>query len=79
VRHFSKPLSESFVFCSERIVLECVCGERLILLGLEEDWLSQKSAFECACGVQLTLTNRIDKPSVDIRQLLNSSIKAPNR
>lgn len=56
-----------------------VCGERLILLGLEEDWRSQKSAFECACGAQLNLTNRIDKPPVDIRQLLNSSIKAPNQ
>jgi hypothetical protein len=51
----------------------------LILLGLEEDWRSRKSTFECECGAQLTLTNRIDKPPVDIRQLLNSSIKAPNQ
>jgi hypothetical protein len=79
VRHFSKPLSESFVFCSESIVLECGCGERLVLLGLEDDWRSQKNTFECACGVNLTFTNRIDKPPVDIRQLLYSSIRAPNQ
>ena len=79
MRHFSRPSSESFVFCSERIVLECACGERLILLGLEEDWRSQKSVFECACGAQLTLTSRMDKPPVNIRQLLNGSIKAPNQ
>ena len=79
MRHFSKPLSESFVLCSERIVLECMCGERLILLGLEEDWRSQKSAFECACGAKLTLAHRIDKPPVNIRQLLNTSIRAPEQ
>ncbi len=28
--------SEQFVLCSERTVLECKCGERVILLGLEE-------------------------------------------
>jgi hypothetical protein len=77
VRHFSEPLPESFVFCSERIVLECGCGEKLVLLGLEEDWRSEKTVFECECGAELTLVDRIDEKAADIRRLLYGSIKAP--
>jgi hypothetical protein len=77
VRYFSEPLPESFVFCSERIVLGCRCGEKLVLLGLEADWRSEKIVFECECGVELTFLDRIDKKAVDIRRLLYGSIKAP--
>jgi hypothetical protein len=76
VRYFSEPLSESFVFCSERIVLECGCGEKLVLLGLEEDWRSEKTVFECECGAELTLVDRIDEKATYIRRLLYGSIKA---
>ncbi len=56
------PESDRFVFCSERIVLECECGERLILLGLEDDWYSElRTTFECECGEHLTLADRLDE------------------
>lgn len=46
---------------SKRIVLECECGERLGLLGLEDDWRSEQTILRCECGKRLTLANRIDK------------------
>lgn len=76
MRHYSEPgLEEGFVHFSERIVLGCGCGERLILLGLEEDWQSEKTDFECECGARLTLVDRIDE-AADIRRLLYGSIRA---
>jgi hypothetical protein len=37
--------------CSGRMTLECGCGERLVLIGLEDDWHSeQRSDLECQCG-----------------------------
>ena len=50
--------SERSVGCSKRIVLGCGCGERLILFGLEENWLSERTVFECECGEGLTLADR---------------------
>lgn len=73
--------SEQFVLCSERIVLECECGERMILLGLEEDWyLEGRTVFECECGKELTLADSLDEePDEDldeealgVRELLRS-------
>lgn len=47
---------------SERIVLECGCGERLVLLGRADDWYAGgRDAFECSCGERLTLANRIER------------------
>ncbi len=46
---------------SKRIVLECECGERLGLLGLEEDWRSERTVLRCECGKRLTVANRIDE------------------
>jgi hypothetical protein len=77
VRYFSESLPESFVFCSERIVLGCGCGEKLVLLGLEEDWRLEKTVFECECGAELTLVDRINEKAADIRRLLYGTIKAP--
>ncbi len=51
------------VNCSGRIVLECGCGEKLVLLGLEDDWYSERTAFECECGEELTLAARVEKGS----------------
>lgn len=79
MRGFSKPRPEpeEFVLCSERILLGCRCGERLVLLGLEEDWRSERNAFECGCGVQLTLADRVDDEAPGMRALLRGSIKPP--
>ena len=64
--------SDRFVLCSERIILECSCGERLILLGFEDDWSSQgRTTFECACGRELTLADRLDERAVDFGALLS--------
>ena len=73
--------SEQFVLCSERTVLECKCGERVILLGLEEDWyLEGRTIFRCECGEELTLADSIDEDTDDdldeealgVRDLLRS-------
>ena len=51
---------ERFVLCSERILLKCRCGEKLVLLGREEDWYSEgRAVFECGCGAKLTLADRL--------------------
>jgi hypothetical protein len=61
------PESERFVLCSERMVLECRCGERLVLLGLEEDWYSElRTVFECECGEELTLADRLDEEGLTL-------------
>lgn len=82
------PELERFVLSSERLVLECQCGERLVLLGLEEDWYSEgRTSFECECGQKLTLADRLDEkgPTLvgssdgedrSVRELLRS-LKSP--
>jgi hypothetical protein len=81
--------SERFVLCSERMVLECECGERLVLLGLEDDWYSElRTVFECECGETLTLANRLEEEglilvdgseeaALGVRELLRS-LRAPD-
>jgi hypothetical protein len=47
---------------SARIILGCSCGERLVLLGREDDWYAEgRDAFECECGEKLSLANRIER------------------
>jgi hypothetical protein len=55
--------SERFVLCTEQVVLECRCGERLLLLGREEDWYSEgHTRFECGgCQRSVTLFDRLDE------------------
>ena len=36
-------------------ILECECGQRLVLIGPEEDWRSRRAVFKCECGRKLTL------------------------
>jgi hypothetical protein len=69
--------SERFVLCSERIVLECKCGESLVLLGLEEDWQSEQIVFDCECGESLTLANRPAEEALAIKKLLRSDSELP--
>ena len=61
---------DHFVEFSERIVLECDCGEKMVLLGLEEDWNTRDEAFECGCGRKLTLADRDDDEVASVRRLL---------
>ena len=64
--------SDRFVLCSERIILECRCGERLVLLGFEDDWRSEgRTTFECECGRELTLADRLDEKSGGFEVLLS--------
>ena len=45
--------------CVEQTVLKCrKCGEKIILLGPEEDWRSRRAVFRCACGQKLSLDGR---------------------
>ena len=47
---------------SEQIVLACeACGEKLVLLGPEEDWRSRRAVFVCKEGHKLTLDGRADE------------------
>ena len=59
-----------FIEFSERIVLECDCGERIVLLGMEEDWSSREDDFECECGRKVTLADRTDDEVASVRRLL---------
>jgi hypothetical protein len=76
-----QPTSESdtTVECSGRMTLECGCGERLILLGLKEDWLSEKRTnFECLCGLSLTLADRLDEDVVqEFSQVMRGASNTP--
>ena len=57
------------------MTLECGCGERMVLLGLREDWLSeQRTNFECQCGQSLTLAGRQDEDVVlKFKQLMRGT------
>ena len=47
---------------SEQIVLTCEgCGEKLVLLGTEEEWRSRRAVFMCGAGHKLTLDGRADE------------------
>ena len=70
--------SDNTVECSGRTVLECGCGERLILLGLEQDWRSEeRTDFECECGQVLTLANRLNEEVLEFRRLMRGAFKVP--
>lgn len=65
MRRYPKPRPEPeqaaghFVLCSECVILKCVCGEKLVLLGLEEDLYAEgRTIFECECGRKVTLADR---------------------
>jgi hypothetical protein len=52
---------DHYLELSDRIVLGCrSCGERVVLLGREDDWYSEgRTAFACECGARLTLADRV--------------------
>ena len=57
------PEEEHFVTCSKSIVLECRCGEKLLLLGRKADWRKEgRTVFECnGCGEKLSLNEDVPK------------------
>ena len=61
MQQVSQALPEHFVTCSKGIVLNCRCGQKLLLLGREADWYKEgRSVFQCSgCGKKLFL----DAPS----------------
>ena len=74
----STESEERIVECSGRSILECGCGERLILLGLKEDWLSeQRTNFECLCGQSLTLADRLNEEVLEFRRVMRGAFKLP--
>ena len=66
---------DNTVQCSGRMPLECGCGERLILLGLKEDWLSeQRTNFDCRCGQTLPLADRLDEDDIlEFKQIMQGA------
>ena len=67
-----------FLDPSGRVVLECMCGEKLVLLGQEQDWREERrTAFRCECERKLTLAkDRVGERALAIGEL-RRSIKAP--
>lgn len=73
---FTEP--DNTIECSGRSILECGCGERLILLGLKEDWSSeQRTEFECECGQRLALADRLNEEVLEFRRLMRGAFKSP--
>ena len=52
---------EREILSADRTVLKCSCGEKLILLGREEDWYAEgRTTFEChQCGGAISLANLV--------------------
>jgi hypothetical protein len=74
-------VSERTIDTSGQIVLECGgCGERVILLGHEDDWSREhRHAFKCSgCNKAVTLADRVDGAAYTTKSLLRSSIKPLN-
>src|SRR3954470_17434961 len=77
------PEAEGHILCSATTVLECRCGQELILLGREEDWYSEgRTTFECRqCGRTISLTERRldDGPTlIDYADVEDLDEEAPN-
>ncbi len=71
---------EHTVECSGRIVLVCKkCWETTILLGLEEDWRSERTDFTCGCGQNLTLEDRQNEEVLSVKRLLRAPSDPPAR
>lgn len=69
----SEHTQERFVTSSGCITLECNCGEKVILLGLEDDWRSERAVFRCECGQSLTLAgNRLVERVLGLEKLLDT-------
>ena len=55
-------MQERVIECTERIILECPCGERLVLLGRATDWYTEnRITFDCECGEPLTFADCLEE------------------
>jgi len=43
--------------CAESFVLECGCGEKVVIVGRVEEWLPRNPVFRCNCGKGLTFSD----------------------
>ena len=61
-----------FIDCTESIVLDCRCEEKLILLGREADWRLRNAISRCCCGENLPLNDRIDEEAIRNEELVRN-------
>jgi hypothetical protein len=54
---------------AERFVLDCRCGEKMVIFGRVGDWLPRDPVFRCACGEEITF-------SEDAKEEYYASLKA---
>src|SRR5918997_5828090 len=76
----SEQPSESgrFLEPSGRVVLECLCGGKLVLLGQEQDCQKEGcTVFRCECGRELTLAEDRADESPGYREVVETEHKAP--
>jgi hypothetical protein len=53
-------MKEQVIECRDSIVLECECGERIVLLGRAVDWYDEnRLEFSCECGRTLSLGDHL--------------------
>ena len=45
----------------QQMILECECGERIVLIGSKEGWISRHPVFRCECGRKLTIDGRAEE------------------
>lgn len=48
------------------VVLGCDCGEKVVVLGREDDWRPRRPVFRCECGQNLTLDDRADDQALTV-------------
>jgi hypothetical protein len=54
---------------AESFVLECCCGEKMVIFGRVGDWLPRNPVFRCDCGEEVAF-------SEDIKEEYSTSLKA---
>jgi hypothetical protein len=54
---------DQYVEPKGQLVLECECGEQLVIFGVEDDWRSRHAIFKCECGQKLSLGTPADELS----------------
>jgi hypothetical protein len=42
---------------AESFVLDCRCGEKMVIFGRVADWLPRNPVFRCNCGEGLTFSD----------------------
>jgi hypothetical protein len=42
---------------AEDFILDCDCGEKMVIFGQVEEWLPRHPIFRCNCGEKLTFSD----------------------